>query len=67
MRIILILVGIATVIAVVKGSEYLMKLAKKQHLEDSEKHKGAIDKEIDDYQKSAENINKIKEKLNNQN
>jgi hypothetical protein len=61
------MIGVATVFAVLVGYEYLMKLAKKNHSEESEKHKKAINKEIDEYQKSTENFEKVKQKINNLN
>lgn len=67
MKLIIIMIGAATVFAVLIGSEYLMKLVKKKHSEESEKQKGAINKEIDDYQKSTENFKEVKEKINNLN
>lgn len=65
MKVIFLLIALATVFAVVIGVEYLMKLAKKNQSKESEKQKGAIDNEIEGYRKSAENIKEIKEKLNN--
>lgn len=60
MRIIAFLIALTTVIVVVIGYEYLTKLANK-------KHKGAVDKEIEDLKNSSEKTKEIKEKINNLN
>jgi uncharacterized protein with von Willebrand factor type A (vWA) domain len=65
MRIIALLIALATVIVVVIGYEYLTKLANKNQKDENEKHKGSIDKEIEDLKNSSEKTKEIKEKINN--
>jgi len=60
MKLIALLIALTTVIVVVIGYEYLNKLANK-------KHKGAVDKEIEDLKNSSEKTKEIKEKINNLN
>lgn len=65
MRIIALLIALATVIAVVVGYDYLTKLFKKKQNDEDQKHKGALDKEIEDLKNSSEKIKEVKEKINN--
>lgn len=65
MRIIALLIALATVIAVVVGYDYLTKIVKKNQKDEDQKHKGALDKEIEDLKNSSEKIKEVKEKINN--
>jgi Tfp pilus assembly protein PilO len=65
MRLIAFLISIATVIVVILGYEYLMKLVKKNNKKEESNLDETIDKEIDDYKTKSEKIKNLKEKINN--
>ena len=64
MKVIFLLIAIATVFVVVIGAEYLMKLAQKKTKQEADKQKEAVKEQLDVYDRLSNDLKEIKKQVN---